>query len=189
MYSEGVMTLLKPPPSLVSPQQSYLVPVSNTKSPPTPTWTFVWARKLGAAAQLYTKTATNTRTTRTSTILPAFPCPPPVLSVDDGAQPPNYVPVGNWTREPDSSAFGQQYHWSSGTANTATWNFSNVPPGWYKIAATWLPVSHCRPEELPDLAHRRHVHDIRRHGPRLGSIVAMDQSRSPGIEGSRGFTA
>ena len=88
-----------------------------------------WARKLGAAAEV-------------TAIPPAPPVPPPVLTIDDGD--PAYAETGGgWTTQTDPAAFQGHYRWhasQAGIPDTACWQFSGVPPGWYQIVATWLPA-------------------------------------------------
>jgi hypothetical protein len=116
IYSKGVQTLEQ---RLPLPAVFYVVPSTDP-----------WARKLGAAAAV---TANP----------PAAPVPPPVLIVDDGD--PAYVETGGgWTTLTDAGAFQGEYRWhpsQTGPPDTAAWQFSGVPPGWYQVEATWLPAA------------------------------------------------
>ena len=97
-----------------------------------------WVRKLGAAATL-------------STTPPAPLPPPPVLTVDNGD--PGYVESGGWTTQTDSAAFQgsvRSHGPQLGNPDTASWQFSDVPPGWYQFAATWLPAA----DRSPNAAYK-----------------------------------
>ncbi len=160
MYNEGVMTL--PDPLTLQdrqPIQGYLVPNSN-----------IWARKLGAAAQL-------------TTIAPVPPAPI-VTSVDDG-DPLNYSESGAWTKKSDAKVFGGQYHHSKKTKATAMWTFC-VPPGWYKIVATWPSNTDASWSALnPSTSATYSISD---GTVQVGTTVAMDQTQTPGTQGLGGFS-
>jgi hypothetical protein len=116
IYSKGVASI----ESRVHVQGTfYVVPSSHA-----------WARKLGAAAAV-------------TAIPPDPPVLPPVLIIDNGD--PACVETGSgWTTQTDPAAFQGSYslHASqTGVPDTASWQFSGVPAGWYQIEATWLPVS------------------------------------------------
>lgn len=104
-----------------------------------------WARKLGAGA---------TMTTFDPGVAPADP----VLVSDDadssftihdsGTQVPKGNGKGkgggstivyNWTEATDASAYqGKYYYHEGGTGqNTARWNFTDLPAGWYEVRVTW----------------------------------------------------
>jgi hypothetical protein len=114
IYSKGVEALER---RLPLQAVGYVVPSSDP-----------WARKLGAAAAV-------------TTIPPTPRAGLPVLLIDDGD--PAYVETGAWTTQTDPGAFQGHYGWhpsQTGPPDTASWQFSVVPPGWYQIEATWLPA-------------------------------------------------
>ncbi len=100
----------------VSPKTTYyLVPSSDE-----------WARKLGAVASIQTQN-------------PGVRPPPPVLLIDNGEY--GYVEAGSgWGAETQKKAFQETLRWHpAGTGeNTATWQFTGIPPGWYDVQVTWL---------------------------------------------------
>ena len=160
MYNEGIMTL--PDPLGLQnrqPIQGYLVPNSN-----------IWARKLGAAAQV-------------TTISPVLPAPI-VTSVDDG-DPLYYVESGTWTKKSDSAVFGGQFQHSSKQKATATWTLC-VPPGWYQIAVTWPPATDKSWSTLgPSTSATYTISD---GTLQVGTAVILDQTKTPGAQGLGGFS-
>ena len=165
MYQEGVMTLPNPL-GLDSrlPIQGYLVPSSSA-----------WARKLGAAAQVTTKPP--------SSATAAFPL------IDDGAL--GYSDSGWTLTQSDSGAFNGHYRTTSTTGGKATWLFSGVPQGWYQIAVTWPSASETTwPLLTRSTSAAYSISDGTVPGTLnpVGTTVTMDQTRSPGGQGLRGFT-
>jgi hypothetical protein len=115
IYSKGIATIERRLPLQAA---CYVLPSSDA-----------WARKLGAAATV-------------TAIPPAPPVPPPVLLIDDGD--PAYLETGSgWTTQTTPGAFQGHNRWhasQSGTPDTASWQFSGVPPGWYQVEVTWSPA-------------------------------------------------
>jgi len=99
----------------LSPQTTYyLVPSSDA-----------WARKLGAVAMI-------------QTLDPGPAPPPPVLIIDNGQT--GYSETGTgWTDETPANAFQgtDRWHAPGDGSNTATWQFTNLTPGWYSVQVTW----------------------------------------------------
>lgn len=93
----------------------YLVPASDP-----------WARKLGAAATIQTQD-------------PGPALLPPVLTMNNGDA--GYREAGSdWSGDSPANAFQGDLRWhSAGTgANTASWQFNGLLPGWYDVQVTWL---------------------------------------------------
>lgn len=87
--------------------------------------TDTWARKLGAAAKI----------TRDA---PAPAPAPPVYAIDNVSS--GYSEAGSgWATETDASAFGGsvRYHAAGTGANSASFTFTSLEPGWYQVWATW----------------------------------------------------
>ena len=63
--------------------------------------------------------------------------------IDDGDPEPKFRTVGSWnTAEYQLTAFGDIHYSPAGTgANVATWNFTGLSPGTYRVAATWSAES------------------------------------------------
>jgi type II secretory pathway pseudopilin PulG len=85
-----------------------------------------WARKLGASASI-------------TSVDPGPKPAPPILVIDDGET--GYTDTGAWQVETNSAAFQghRRRHAAApgGSSDTATWTFTSIPVGWYRIEATW----------------------------------------------------
>ncbi len=88
-----------------------------------------WARKLGAGAAL--------------ALTPPAPLPPPPILVLDNADAGYSEQGSGWTAEARSDAYcgGNRYHAAGTGANTASFLFTGLQPGWYQVWATWSPGS------------------------------------------------
>jgi hypothetical protein len=100
----------------LSPQTTYyLVPSPD-----------LWAQKLGAAATMQTQD-------------PGPLPPPPVTVIDNGE--PGYSESGtgwNDDTQPNAHQGNLSWHAAGIGANSATWEFTGIPVGWYDIRVTWL---------------------------------------------------
>lgn len=85
-----------------------------------------WARKLGAVASMQTQD-------------PGVKPSAPVMLIDNGET--GYVESGaGWGAETQKKAYKETLRWNSAGIgdNTATWQFTNIPAGWYDVQVTWL---------------------------------------------------
>lgn len=113
-YSKAVQSLER---RVVPQVPCYLVPATSA-----------WARKLGACACLITQE-------------PGPRASSPTLLLDDGDA--GFAASGGWISQPDPAAYGGDVCWHSAAPNleTASWQFSGLPAGWYEVQATWTEAS------------------------------------------------
>jgi hypothetical protein len=84
-----------------------------------------WARKLGASASI-------------ATVDPGDPPAPPVTLIDNGDA--GYYESGPdaWHDHSETAINGDlRCHPTGVGSNTANWEFTNLPPGWYEVLVTW----------------------------------------------------
>jgi len=119
--------------------------------------TGLWAAKLGAAASICTE-------------LPATGPSPAATVIDDGD--PGYAETGaSWHTDTRDNAYhgDQRCNHTSGSVATATWEFTSVEPGWYKVLVTWSPGA----DQAVDVPYR--IYD----GPLYKRTTSVDQSVAP----------
>lgn len=93
--------------------------------------------------------------------------PPPVQIVDNGD--PAFATVGAWTRWTGQGYESDIHESYPGTgAKAASWSFTNLMPGYYRVAATWTAHSN-RATNAP----------FRVNGDDLGSIIYVNQQVAP----------
>lgn len=88
-----------------------------------------WVQKLGASAALVTSDP--------------GPAPRPPVTVVDNADPAYAETGSGWTSQSDPSAYQGSYrsHATGAGADTASWTFSGLLPGWYDVQVSWVAGS------------------------------------------------